>query len=63
MPEQMVVFPEMDRVKDEFTVTITVSVAFPQIDVTVTTYVFVDTGVATGFEMFGLLSPAAGDQE
>ena len=59
-PEQMVVLGEIVAVKDEFTVTITVSFAGPQGETTVTTYVVVETGVATGFEMFGLLRPVVG---
>ena len=60
-PAQIVVFPEIEAVMDEFTFTITVSFAFPQEDVTVTTYVVVETGFAVGLEMFGLFNPAAGD--
>ena len=61
-PAQIVVFPEILAMVDEFTVTMTVSVAFPQEVVAVQTYVVVDAGVATGFEILGLLNPVAGDQ-
>lgn len=62
-PAQMLVFPEITGVKEEFTFTITESVAGPQEVVTVTTYVVVEIGVATGFEILGLFNPVAGDQE
>lgn len=60
-PEQIVVLPAMLAVAPEVTVTTTVSVAFPHEVVAVTTYVVVVAGVATGLEIFGLLSPVAGD--
>ena len=47
-----------------FTTMVTVSVLeHPMADVTVTIYVVVNVGEATGFEMFGLLSPVDGLQE
>ena len=51
----------MLAVRDEFTVTTTVSFAFPQEEATVTTYVVVETGFAIGFEIFGLFNPVVGD--
>ena len=45
------------------TVTVTVVVPEHPPDVPVTVYVVVEAGLATGFEMFGLLSPVAGLQE
>jgi hypothetical protein len=59
-PTQMVVLPEMLAVTVEVTVTTTVSVAWPQDVVAVTTYVVVEAGEATGLEIFGLLRPVAG---
>ena len=61
-PAQIVVLPAMLAVAPDVTVTTTVAVAFPHEVVAVTTYVVVDAGVATGFEIFGLLNPVAGDQ-
>ena len=62
-PAQMVVLPVMAGVRAATTSTTTVAVPGPQGVVTVTTYVVVETGLATGFEMAALLSPVAGDHE
>ena len=60
-PVQIVVLGETAATIEELIFTITVSVAFPQEVTPVQTYVVVVAGVATGFEIFGLLNPVAGD--
>jgi hypothetical protein len=64
-PEQIVVeFPGvMVTIGRGVTVTTTLEVAEQLLAFTVTVYVVVDVGDATGFAMFALLNPVDGDQE
>ena len=60
LPRQMVLFPEIATTGSGFTTTSTESNAVPQEFVTATVYVVVDVGVATGFEIAGLLTVPTG---
>ena len=62
VPPQIVVFPVIAITGMAITETVTVCVLVHTPFEPVTVYVVVEDGLATGFEIFGLLKPVVGDQ-